>query len=111
MHVCTCWPAIEKHGTCSYYCLLPLSLAWSHPCGVFITQNAHNVLIASSPAAPGGLVAKIADLGLSRVLKQDATHRTTRTVSDEQGLMRQLTLHLLLYRGGSPERGNMLLSL
>lgn len=27
-----------------------------------------------------GLVAKVADLGLSRILKQQATHRTTRTV-------------------------------
>lgn len=43
-------------------------------------QNAHNVLVASSPVAPYGLVAKVADLGLARVLGQ-ATHGTTRTVS------------------------------
>jgi len=44
-------------------------------------QNAHNVLVASSSVAHHGLVAKVADLGLSRVLKQHATHRTTQTVS------------------------------
>jgi hypothetical protein len=48
---------------------------------VLCMQNAHNVLVASSSVAPHGLVAKVADLGLSRVLKQHATHRTTRTVS------------------------------
>lgn len=42
--------------------------------------NAHNVLVASSSVAHHGLVAKVADLGLSRVLKQHATHRTTQTV-------------------------------
>jgi hypothetical protein len=44
-------------------------------------QNAHNVLVASSSVARHGMVAKVADLGLSRVLKQYATHRTTSTVS------------------------------
>jgi hypothetical protein len=43
-------------------------------------QNAHNVLVSSSSVARHGLVAKVADLGLSRILKQQATHRTTRTV-------------------------------
>jgi hypothetical protein len=46
-----------------------------------LLQNAHNVLVASSPVARYGMVAKVADLGLSRVLKQYATHRTTGTVS------------------------------
>jgi hypothetical protein len=52
------------------FCCLPIRM-----------QNAHNVLVASSPVACYGLVAKISDLGLSRVLKQHATHRTTHTVS------------------------------
>jgi hypothetical protein len=43
-------------------------------------QNSHNVLVTSSSTAQYGMVAKIADLGLSRVIKQQATHRTTRTV-------------------------------
>lgn len=47
---------------------------------LFLPQNAHNVLVASSFVSPYGMVAKVADLGLSRVLKQHATHRTTRTV-------------------------------
>ncbi|WIA36739.1 hypothetical protein OEZ86_008009 [Tetradesmus obliquus] len=42
--------------------------------------NSHNVLVSSGSTAQYGLVAKIADLGLSRVVKQHATHRTTRTV-------------------------------
>jgi hypothetical protein len=50
-----------------------------------VLQNAHNVLVASSPVARHGLVAKVADLGLSRVLKQQATHRTTSTVSARLG--------------------------
>lgn len=48
-------------------------------------QNAHNVLLSSSQVAQFGLVAKIADLGLSRVLQQHATHRTTRTVRHRGG--------------------------
>jgi hypothetical protein len=43
-------------------------------------QNAHNVLVSSSSVARHGLVAKVADLGLSKILQQQATHRTTRTV-------------------------------
>jgi hypothetical protein len=42
--------------------------------------NARNVLIASSSTAPYGAVAKLADLGLSRVIRQQATHKTTNTV-------------------------------
>ena len=38
------------------------------------------MLVSSSPVARHGLVAKVADLGLSRILKQQASHRTTRTV-------------------------------
>eukprot|EP00882_Tetradesmus_deserticola_P010854 GHRQ01011473.1.p4 GENE.GHRQ01011473.1~~GHRQ01011473.1.p4 ORF type:complete len:105 (+),score=50.45 GHRQ01011473.1:3-317(+) len=40
--------------------------------------NAHNVLVRSCEA--GGVAAKLADLGISRVIKQHATHRTTHTV-------------------------------
>lgn len=50
-----------------------------------VVQNAHNVLVASSSVARHGLVAKVADLGLSRVLKQQATHRTTGTVRVSPG--------------------------
>jgi hypothetical protein len=48
-------------------------------CSVFSQQNAHNVLVASSPVAPYGLVAKVADLGLARVLG-NATAGVTQTV-------------------------------
>jgi hypothetical protein len=43
-----------------------------------VLQNARNVLVRSS--ASGGVVAKLADLGISRVIKQHSTHRTTNTV-------------------------------
>lgn len=42
-------------------------------------QNARNVLVSSSTTAQFGMVAKLADLGLSRVIKQHSTHRTTAT--------------------------------
>lgn len=45
----------------------------------FFKQNAHNVLVASSPVAHYGLVAKVADLGLARVLG-NATAGVTQTV-------------------------------
>ncbi|WIA13815.1 hypothetical protein OEZ85_007362 [Tetradesmus obliquus] len=41
--------------------------------------NANNVLVSSCEASPNGLVAKLADLGLSRVINQHRTHRTTHT--------------------------------
>lgn len=44
-------------------------------------QNARNVLVASCSEAPSGVQAKVADLGLSRTVKQHQTHRTTTTVS------------------------------
>jgi hypothetical protein len=43
-------------------------------------QNSRNVLVASSAAAECGMVAKVADLGLSRAVKQNKTHRTTDTI-------------------------------
>jgi hypothetical protein len=61
----------------------------------FLLQNSHNVLVSSGSTAQYGLVAKIADLGLSRVIKQHATHRTTRTVSTCIPLL-QKVLHLLI---------------
>lgn len=57
--------------------------------------NARNVLVASSSTAPYGAVAKLADLGLSRVIRQQATHKTTNSV----GTLRcaePLRTHLLL---------------
>eukprot|EP00878_Enallax_costatus_P040109 GHUV01046099.1.p1 GENE.GHUV01046099.1~~GHUV01046099.1.p1 ORF type:complete len:113 (+),score=26.00 GHUV01046099.1:14-352(+) len=86
---------LSQCGTCSagclritllttQLCLIPMA----HHCPKFATlcfcccfQNAHNVMVSSSPTAPYGLVAKIADLGLSRIIKQQATHRTTKTAS------------------------------
>ncbi|KAF8065521.1 STY13 [Scenedesmus sp. PABB004] len=41
--------------------------------------NSSNCLVCSDPAAETGMTAKLADLGLSRVMKERATHRTTRT--------------------------------
>jgi hypothetical protein len=43
-----------------------------------LPQNARNVLVRSS--ASRGVVAKLADLGISRIIKQHSTHRTTSTV-------------------------------
>ena len=45
-------------------------------------QNARNVLVSSDGACDCGMVAKLADLGLSRMIKQHATHRTTETVGE-----------------------------
>jgi hypothetical protein len=42
-------------------------------------QNARNVLVASEPGAALGMVAKVADLGLSQVIKHNS-HHTTNTV-------------------------------
>jgi serine/threonine protein kinase len=42
--------------------------------------KAANVLLASNSSAPFGLVAKVADFGLSRMLRFGQTHRSTRTV-------------------------------
>uniref|UniRef100_A0A383WBA4 Protein kinase domain-containing protein n=1 Tax=Tetradesmus obliquus TaxID=3088 RepID=A0A383WBA4_TETOB len=58
--------------------------------------NARNVLVRSS--ASGGVVAKLADLGISRVIKQHSTHRTTNTV----GTMSHMPPELLRYGRMSP---------
>uniref|UniRef100_A0A383WIW4 Protein kinase domain-containing protein n=1 Tax=Tetradesmus obliquus TaxID=3088 RepID=A0A383WIW4_TETOB len=55
--------------------------------------NSRNVLVASSASSPCGMTAKLADLGLSRVLQQHATHRTTQTV----GTMSHMPPELLRY--------------
>jgi hypothetical protein len=52
---------------------------------VFALQNARNVLVASCSSMPAGVTAKLADLGLSRSIKQHATHRTTNTVRRQPG--------------------------
>ncbi|WIA19099.1 hypothetical protein OEZ85_003747 [Tetradesmus obliquus] len=41
--------------------------------------NGRNVLVSASAMSPLGVVAKVADLGLSRTIKQHETHRTTNT--------------------------------
>lgn len=56
----------------------PCVCLW-HACAL-VAVNARNVLVASSSTAPYGAVAKLADLGLSRVIRQQATHKTTNTV-------------------------------
>lgn len=43
-------------------------------------QNARNVLVTTCPSSVCGLTAKLADLGLSRTIKQHNTHHTTCTV-------------------------------
>jgi hypothetical protein len=50
------------------------------PSLAYAPQNPRNVLVASSAAAECGMVAKLADLGLSRAIKQQKTHRTTNTI-------------------------------
>lgn len=44
-----------------------------------LLQNARNVLVVSNGASACGMTAKVADLGLSRSIKQNS-HRTTNTV-------------------------------
>ncbi|KAF6255835.1 kinase-like domain-containing protein [Scenedesmus sp. NREL 46B-D3] len=58
--------------------------------------NARNVLVRSADG--GGVVAKLADLGISRVIKQHSTHRTTNTV----GTMSHMPPELLRYGRMSP---------
>eukprot|EP00775_Hariotina_reticulata_P012508 gene12508-12642_t len=55
--------------------------------------NARNVLVACNPKAVCGVSAKLADLGLSRTIKQHATHHTTCTV----GTMSHMSPELLRY--------------
>eukprot|EP00878_Enallax_costatus_P015115 GHUV01015827.1.p1 GENE.GHUV01015827.1~~GHUV01015827.1.p1 ORF type:complete len:582 (+),score=126.05 GHUV01015827.1:174-1748(+) len=60
--------------------------------------NARNVLVASNPSAPNGCTAKLADLGLARVMAKARTHRTTDTV----GTMSHMPPELLRYGKQSP---------
>lgn len=53
---------------------------------VLLVQNARNVLVCSTPS--GGVTAKLADLGISRVIKQHSTHRTTNTVGTVSHMVR-----------------------
>eukprot|EP00775_Hariotina_reticulata_P003313 gene3313-3589_t len=39
--------------------------------------NRHNVLVTADPGSPVGVMAKVADLGLARVVEEHKTHRTT----------------------------------
>jgi serine/threonine protein kinase len=55
--------------------------------------NARNVLVSSCDDAPGGVVAKLADLGMSRVLRQHATHKTTNTVGTLSHMPPELLRH------------------
>ncbi|WIA34800.1 hypothetical protein OEZ86_013102 [Tetradesmus obliquus] len=55
--------------------------------------NARNVLVSSSSMAECGMVAKLADLGLSRAIKQHKTHRTTNTI----GTMSHMPPEMLRY--------------
>jgi hypothetical protein len=50
---------------------------------LLLLQNSRNVLVSSSASSQCGMVAKLADLGLSRVLQQHKTHRTTQTVGEQ----------------------------
>jgi hypothetical protein len=67
---------------------------------LLVLQNARNVLVCSSRSAPYGMVAKLADLGLSRVIKQHSTHRTTNTVSSSSCSSSSSSMHsrLMLVR-------------
>lgn len=47
---------------------------------LLLLQNARNVLLSSSAVAPLGVVAKLADLGLSRIVRSHRTHHSTNTV-------------------------------
>lgn len=58
-------------------CALPATTA-PFPAAV---QNANNVLVSSSDTSINGLVAKIADLGLSRIISQQKSFKITHTVS------------------------------
>lgn len=43
-------------------------------------QNARNVLLSSSGVTNLGVVAKLADLGLSRIVRSHRSHHSTNTV-------------------------------
>jgi hypothetical protein len=60
--------------------LLPRAAPAAAAAAAAAAQNANNVLVSSCESSPNGLVAKLADLGLSRVINQHRTHRTTHTV-------------------------------
>jgi hypothetical protein len=47
---------------------------------LFVIQNARNVLLSSSSVATLGVVAKLADLGLSRIVRSHRSHHSTNTV-------------------------------
>lgn len=49
-------------------------------CALLCAVNARNVLVSSCPDVLHGVVAKLADLGLSRVIRLHSTHKTTNTV-------------------------------
>lgn len=51
-----------------------------HPHTPTITQNARNVLLSSSGVTNLGVVAKLADLGLSRIVRSHRSHHSTNTV-------------------------------
>jgi hypothetical protein len=61
--------------------LLPL-LHWTAMVMLCVPQNARNVLVSSCAAEACGVQGKLADLGLSRTIRQQQTHRTTNTVSN-----------------------------
>jgi len=63
--------------SCITLCVCVLRVA---ACCCWGAVNARNVLVCSSRGAAYGAVAKLADLGLSRVIRQQATHKTTNTV-------------------------------
>ena len=72
------------HTTATLACMQPLL---AHVISQFIPhvracamQNARNVLVTTSGSSPCGYTAKLADLGLSRIIKQHNTHHTTCTV-------------------------------
>lgn len=76
-----CYQLLSCLFGCFSMCLLPLDKYVARMFGIAVCpfQNARNVLVTSSANSPLGVSAKLADLGLSRTIKQ-SSHRTTHTV-------------------------------
>jgi serine/threonine protein kinase len=80
----------------SYYYVLQhemQSLFKLSSCVGYPLQNARNVLVRTTPATAAGLTAKLADFGLSRAMKQQQTHRTTKTCGTMSHMVRKGMVH------------------
>jgi hypothetical protein len=74
-----CFPCEETFWLVKQRRAADLHTHRTRTCMFLPLQNARNVLVASAPGASLGMAAKVADLGLSKVIKHNS-HHTTNTV-------------------------------